>query len=142
MTEVSLFALAQTQVSVTGGATEPAPCTDGCHLLGATLTIAAPDWTKLPLCDNGGSDAGRPQTLRNPQTLGDRLHEAGTRIDTHYGLLVSDGAHTWNLAAVSLSAPGSAPVDGFAVLSRAGELPPTNAPLVVGASAPLPACVQ
>jgi hypothetical protein len=137
MANYSIFALGESQISISGGGQlDGVTQGDGSHLLGRTITLNSNAWTEMRLRDTGDSDFSdndSDQRLQGAQTFDGTSYANNTGVEAEYGLTLSDGVNTWTAIGFNLnnSSPSYATIEGLAFIGGPGGFPPIGVPLTV-----------
>ena len=135
MANYSIYVLDESDITLNGAVLDGVNQGSGVHLVGATLTINAPNWTPISISD-GGTDASfgdsdNDQTLNGAQEIDGTTYASGTVVEAEYQFTVEDpSGTTYTLIGfnVNNSSPAYGTVEGLAFI---GTFPPVGVPLTV-----------
>lgn len=136
MVDYTIFALDESDLTLSGGVQlDGVTQGDGSHLMGATLTLNAANWTPIDITDNDPNfqDSDTSQVLNGAQEIAGTTYASGTVVEAEYSFVVSDGTNSWTLVGfnVNNSSPVFGTVEGIAVIGGPGGFPPIGVPLTV-----------
>lgn len=141
MPDFTVYALGQSQISVSGGEALSGldQGGDGRHLLGETITLNSNDWEAVSITDNDSSfrdNGGNNQTLNGAQSFDGENYADGLRVEAEYLLVLEDpDGNTYEVLGFNINQPGSGAafrtVEGLAFVGGVGGFPPIDVPLTV-----------
>lgn len=139
MPDYSIFALGESQISISGGGQlDGVNQGNGSHLDGLQITLNAPAWEEIQITDNDPDfeDSDGNQVLNGAQNFDGVAYADGLRVEAEYGLTLSDGVNTWQLVGFNInnSNPNFGTVEGLAFIGGPGGFPPLGVPLTVVSS--------
>lgn len=138
MPTYSVWMLDGADIALTGGhSLSGVTQGDGSHLVGASLTLKAPNWRETRLSDDDGSfeDNDSSQRLAGTQSINGRAEANGRVVEAEYRLILRDPqtgrdyeVYGYN---VNNSQTAYATVEGLAFRGGPGGFPPIGRPLTV-----------
>ncbi|MEX0310853.1 MAG: Hint domain-containing protein, partial [Tateyamaria sp.] len=139
--DYSIFILGESQLSFPdGGELDGVSSGDGRHLLGRTIILNSNNWQEVFISDGGtdssfGDNDGN-QVLNGAQTIDGTPYGSGTRVESEYGLTLSDGVNTWDVIGFNVrdSSPSFGTIEALAFIGGPGGFPPIDTPLTVTAA--------
>lgn len=140
MSDYTIYALAESQLTISGGAVlDGVTQGDGSHLLNETITLNSNSWEAVNISDGGTdanfSDTDSDQTLNGAQTIFGTSYSGGTLVEAEYTLTVEDpDGNVYTLIGFNInnSSPAYATVEGLAFI---GSFPPQGVALTVTGTA-------
>jgi len=138
MPDYTIYVLDESDATISGAVLDGVTQGDGSHLVGATITVNAPNWTAINISDAGGDvsfgDNDGNQTLNGAQEIDGVTYADGTQVEAEYEITLQDAnGNTYTALGfnVNNSSPSFGTVEGLAFV---GVMPPVGVPLTVTSS--------
>jgi len=137
MVDYTIWMIDEQDLSLTNGGLDGNTQGDGNHMVGATLTINAANWTPIAITDNdlNFQDSDSSQTLNGAQEIDGTVYSSGTRVEAEFQFEVTDGTNTWVMIGFNVNEPGApnsyGTVEGIALIDGPNGAPPVGVPLTV-----------